>query len=175
MGWLDVVLGLLLALTIISGYRHGFFEEVAGFAGLIAGLFVALALDNQVANLLVTRFGTQPVLSHILGFLLPFTIVMVVFQLSAKLFTHFFKTLSLGWLNGLAGAAFSLFKGLLILSILLNIYERADEDKSLLGTQIARSTLYEPVRRVAPGLFPAFRAITHRGGSETSVSTKTVV
>jgi membrane protein required for colicin V production len=175
MGWLDVVLGLLLALNLLSGFRQGFFEEVAGFAGLIAGLFVALAVNDQVACLMATRFGAGPAWSYILGFLLPFTATILVFLWGAKLFTHFFKTLSLGWLNRLAGAAFSFLKGLLILSIVLNLYERVDDDKSLLGAQIARSKLYQPVRRVAPGLFPAFKAITHRDEAETPVSTKTVV
>ncbi|HBL71771.1 MAG TPA: hypothetical protein DD409_02105 [Bacteroidales bacterium] len=175
MGWLDVVLGILLALNIFSGFKHGFFEEVAGFAGLIAGLFVALAIDDEVSCLLATQLGVGHTWSSILGFFLPFIAVILVFLAGAKLFTHFFKALSLGWLNRLAGAAFSLLKGLLILSILLNLYERVDEDKSLLGSQIARSSLYEPVRRVAPSIFPAFRAINNRDSHEDAVSTKTVV
>lgn len=175
MGWLDVVLGLLLALNLFSGFRNGFFEEVAGLAGLIAGLFVALSVKDQVAHLLCTHLGAGHGWSEILGFILPFAAVILVFLLGAKLFTHFFKALSLGWLNRLAGAAFSLFKGLLILSILLNLYERVDEDKSLLGPQIARSNLYEPIRRAAPRLFPSFQAINHRDCATEPVSDKTVV
>lgn len=175
MGWLDVVLGLLLALNVFSGFRRGLFEEVGGLAGFIAGVLVALAFDDKVASLLANHFGAGHVWASVLGFLIPFIAVTTVFELGAKLFTQLFKTLSLGWLNRSAGAAFSLLKGLLVLSILINLYERVDEDRSLLGEHIARSKLYVPVRKAAPTLFPAFRSLIERSMPQRPASIKTLV
>jgi len=157
MGWLDIIIGLLLLLNIISGYKNGFFEEVGGFVGLILGLFVAIALDEKMAHFLTRAFSSDPPWANILGFLIPFIFVILVFSIVAKLFSHFFNILSLGWLNGIAGATFSFFKGVFILSILLNIYEIADKDRSLIGSQrIEQSRYYKRILKVAPDLFPSF-------------------
>lgn len=158
MGWLDIVLGILLALNIISGYKKGFFEEVGGLVGLIAGLFAAMALDDLVSQFLMNAFSCGVVLANVLGFLIPFLMVFMLFVILSKVFSHFFKILSLGWMNHLAGALFSFVKGVFILSIILNIYEWADKDRSLVGQErIESSRLYKPIQKVVPDLVPIFR------------------
>lgn len=157
MGWLDILLGLSLALSTIEGIKRGFFHEVAGFVGLVAGFFIAVCLDKPIGLFLSQHAGIPTPLAGVLGFLLPFAATIIAAQLAATFLNEISKGLSLNGLNRVAGGAFALFKQVVILSILLNIYELFDSDKSLIGIdRIQHSRLYTPVLKAAPALFPSF-------------------
>jgi membrane protein required for colicin V production len=157
MDWLDIILGILLLLNFFSGFKHGFFKEVGGLIGLIAGVFAAIALHQKTALLLTNIFSIQAPWVVILGFMIPFIGVMLFFAILAMVFNKLFLALSLGWLNRLAGSLFSVVKSVIILSLLFNLYEYADKDKSVLGSyRIEHSQLYKGIRDVVPNLYPSF-------------------
>ncbi len=65
------------------------------------------------------------------------------------------KAVSLGFLNRLAGLAFGVIKGALILSILLVIFNKVDEDVHIISESTkADSRLFDPIKNFAPGIFP---------------------
>lgn len=162
MGWIDIVLGILLMLNIVTGFKNGFFEEVGTFAGLIAGICAGIAFKEETALFLLKHTSTSAQWVNVTGFFLPFLIVFLLFVVLAKVFSHFFKAISMGWLNRLAGGVFCFFKGALILSVLLNLYEMVDRGRSFIGPERAESSLlYEPLLRVAPGIFPSLKDMFH--------------
>jgi membrane protein required for colicin V production len=129
MGWLDILLGLSLALSTIEGIKRGFFHEVAGFVGLVVGFLLAIWLDKPIGLLLSQHAGIPVPLAGVLGFILPFVGTILVAQVAASFLSEIVKSLSLNGLNRLAGGAFALLKSLVILSIVLNIYELFDSDR----------------------------------------------
>lgn len=163
MGWIDLIIVIVLALNVVSGIKNGFFEEVGTFAGLIVGILAGIALKEEVAQFLLNHTSTSVAWVNISGFLIPFLLVFLFFVIMAKVFSHFFKAISMGWLNRTAGGVFCLFKGVLILSVMLNLYEMVDKDRSLIGPERAeRSILYEPVLKVAPKLFPTLKNMFYK-------------
>ncbi|MFW6277724.1 MAG: CvpA family protein, partial [Prolixibacteraceae bacterium] len=61
----------------------------------------------------------------------------------------------LGFINKLAGLAFGILRSALILSILLIVFDKIDEDVEILSKEAkTESRLYEPIRNFAPSLFP---------------------
>ncbi|MDP4277478.1 MAG: CvpA family protein [Bacteroidota bacterium] len=155
--WLDIFLGLILLLSLLDGYKNGFFREVGGLAGLIVGFFVASALNHVIAGHLIVAHSWHVATANMFGFLIPFLAVIVLFVFLSKVFSQLFSMLALGWMNRLAGAFFCFLKGAFILSIMLNLYQLADKDSSLIGKErIERSTFYKPLVKVAPSLFPSF-------------------
>ena len=67
----------------------------------------------------------------------------------------FIEAAMLGFINKLAGLAFGILRSALILSIILIVFEKIDEDVEILSQEAkAKSQLYEPVRNFAPSLFP---------------------
>jgi membrane protein required for colicin V production len=162
MGWIDIILGILLILNIIDGYKNGFFEEIGTFAGLIAGICAGIALKGQIAVFFINHSSSSAPWANILGFLVPFLLVFLFFVIMAKVMSHFFKAISMGWLNRMAGGLFCMLKGALILSLVLNLYQIVDRDRSIIGAQRAESSLlYEPIVRFAPKVFPSLRGMFH--------------
>lgn len=158
MNWIDFLIFIILIINILSGLKNGFFEEVGAFAGLIAGIIAGITLKNVAIDYLLEHTMISPVWINLWGFLLPFLLVFLLFIIFAKVASQFFKVISMSWLNRIAGSVFCLFKGLLILSVVLNLYEMVDRDRSLVGDdKIQESLLYEPVSEVAPAIFPALK------------------
>ncbi len=176
MGWLDIVLGLSLALSTLEGFKRGLFQEIAGCIGLFAGFFMAVCLDKPLANMLTHVVGIHAPWAGILGFVIPFVCTIALIQAAAGFMSHVFKHLSLGWLNRTAGGAFALLKSIVVLSILLNIYELFDQDRSLVGAdRIAHSRLYVPILNAAPALFPSFPDVSLRSEPDEPAEPKLIV
>lgn len=64
----------------------------------------------------------------------------------------------MGWLNNFFGGLFGLIKAVLILSIILNLYEFVDSDRSLIGSdKVITSPIYKPILKVLPTVAPMFK------------------
>lgn len=154
---IDVFIGLLLAYEIIRGLKRGFVAEVGSIVALIVAFYTASAMRGSMARLLSPVCFDSPVWSSAVGFLFTFLVVYLLIVILAKIFEGFLGIIALGGINRLAGGLFCLFKGALILSIVLNLYETIDSDRSFIGVKrIESSIFYKPVKKVAPTLFPHY-------------------
>ena len=162
MVWIDAVIGLLLILDILKGVRNGFASEVGTIVGILAGFFVASSFGNITAHFLLPLCGHSQQWSGVLGFLLTFLVVLVLFLILSKVFEGFLNALALGWINKLAGGFFCFLRGVLVLSIVLNLYQAVDKDCSLIGKEkVKRSVFYKPIRNFASSIFPTVRLFKH--------------
>jgi membrane protein required for colicin V production len=65
------------------------------------------------------------------------------------------ETVMLGFVNKLAGLVFGILRAALILSIVLLVFDKIDEDVKILPeTAKAESRMYEPIKNLAPMIFP---------------------
>lgn len=164
MVWIDAVIGLVLLVDILKGVKNGFATEAGTIIGILAGFLVASALGNMTGHFLLPLCGNSPQWSGILGFLLTFLVVLVLILILSKVFEGFLHALSLGWMNKLAGGFFCFLKGVLVLSIVLNIYQAVDKDFSLIGKEkVKASVFYKPIRNFASSIFPTVRLFKHPG------------
>jgi membrane protein required for colicin V production len=160
--FLDLVIGLLLLLDILKGFRKGFLSEAGTILGILFGFLMASAGGNSMARFLAPVCGGSEKWSVVVGFLLTFLAVFFLIVILAKIFEGFLSALALGWTNRLAGAVFCLLRGALVLSVVLNLYETIDDDRSMIGPErIQSSIFYMPVQRLAPTLFPSVRLFKH--------------
>ena len=154
---IDVFIALLLAYEIFRGLKRGFIAEVGSIVALIVAFYTASAMRGSMAHLLSPVCLDSPAWSSAIGFLVTFLVVFLLIVILAKIFEGFLGIIALGGINRLAGGLFCLFKGALILSIVLNLYETIDSDRSFIGAKrIESSIFYKPVKKVAPTLFPHF-------------------
>jgi len=154
---IDVIIGLLLAYEIFRGLNRGFVAEAASIVALIVAFYIASAMRGSMAHLLSPVCFDSPTWSSAIGFLFTFLVVYLLIVILAKIFEGFLGIIALGGINRLAGGFFCLFKGVLIFSIVLNLYETIDSDRSFIGPKrIESSILYKPVIKVAPTLFPHY-------------------
>jgi membrane protein required for colicin V production len=109
------VIGILLC-AVIGGLMEGFFRSVCGLLGVVLGLVVAAWNYGRMAALLLPLVRI-PAIANTIGFLLIALVVMGLIGLVGNLLAKTFRLLGLGWLDGLAGAVFGFFQGVLVIVI----------------------------------------------------------
>lgn len=109
--WLDILLFVILAVTIIIGAIRGFIRQVVGLLAVVVGLVLAVKYYPYGSNIFM--FIRNDVVAQLLGFFLIFVAVLcagwIINMLLAKAVKGPFKSL-----NRLLGAGFGLIKGVII-------------------------------------------------------------
>ena len=158
MTWIDFAIGLLLILEVFRGWKNGFSAEAGAIIGIILGFIIASTTGNTLSEFLFPAFNESMLWSRIFSFLLTFLAVFVLILILSKIFEGFLKVFALDWMNKVAGVVFCFLRGVLVLSIVLNIYQRIDKDSHLLGAQrVSESKLYTPIKHFAPAIFPSLK------------------
>lgn len=160
MNWLDLVILLILIGGIFSGYRNGLIGEVASLAGLILGIWGAVRFSWWATELL-EGFGLSFSLMPVISFIITFLVIVLVVQAVGGLLRHLLESLSLKWLNKLAGIAVGVAKAAVITSIILILISSFDEGHRVIKEEVAEeSLLYKPMSELVPWLMP-FLKIQH--------------
>lgn len=116
--WVDWVIVIGLALSILGGLSQGFFRSVCSLGGLILGLALALWNYPIVAAPLKRMVHNEEV-SNLIGFLLIAILVMVVAGILGNFLAKAFKSIGLGCLDRLAGGIFGFFQGVLLVTLVI--------------------------------------------------------
>lgn len=153
---IDIILGSLLLFGLIRGFMKGLFVEVASLVALVAGVYGAIHFSNFAAEFLDSRLDWDEKYINIVAFAITFVIIVLIIALAGKALTKLADFAALGILNKLLGGVFGALKIGLILSVLLIVFDNmnntipfADED------DLEASILYEPVKSLAPMIFPS--------------------
>ena len=155
MSVIDIVLGVLLLFGLIHGFMKGLFVEIASLLALILGIYGVIHFSNYAAEYLASKFEWEEQYINLLAFAITFAVIVLVISLAGKALTKLANFAALGWINKLAGAAFGLLKTALILSVILAVLDRMNDNAGFIDEEdIAQSALYEPVKGVATLLFP---------------------
>jgi membrane protein required for colicin V production len=155
MNYIDIILLILLILSAFNGLRKGFVEELAGLAALILGIWAALHFSGIIAQLLTEHLNIQGRYLPVIAFVGTFIVVIILVNLIGAAVSGMIKAVQLGLLNRLAGFVFGVIKGALILSVLLVVFNKLDQDVHLIPVEAkADSRMYEPVKNFAPSVFP---------------------
>jgi membrane protein required for colicin V production len=129
MTWVDWAIVILMALSVLEGLSEGFFRSVFSLGGLLLGLVLAAWNYGSAAAILLPIVHNERVADAI-GFLLVALLVMVVASIVGAFLAKAMHQLGLGFLDKLAGGAFGLVKGalLVMLCILVAVafFPRAD-------------------------------------------------
>jgi membrane protein required for colicin V production len=160
MNTFDILISALLIFGFIRGLTKGLFVEVASLVALIAGIYGAIHFSYFVGTFLTNRVSWEERYITIVSFAITFAIIVFVIGLLGKLFTKIADFASLGLINKLLGGAFGALKIGLILSIVLLVFTKLNSTIPFISEeQKAASVLYEPVKDLAPSLFPNFLTI----------------
>lgn len=155
MAVIDIVLGALLLFGLVRGFLKGLFVEVASLVALVAGVYGAIHFSYFVAEFLKEGTEWTEKTINITAFAITFVIIIVVISLAGKALTKLADFAALGILNKLLGGVFGTLKIGLILSILLIVFNKMNNTITFIDEEhIEDSILYEPVKSIAPILFP---------------------
>jgi membrane protein required for colicin V production len=156
MAIIDIILGALLLFGLIRGVMKGLFVEVASLGALVAGIYGAIHFSNFAAEFLDSKLDWEEKYINIVAFAVTFVIIVLVIALAGKALTKLADFAALGILNKLLGGVFGALKIGLILSILLIVFDNMNNTIPFADKEdLDDSILYEPVKGLAPLIFPS--------------------
>lgn len=155
MALIDIILGSLLLFGLIRGFMKGLFVEVASLVALVAGVYGAIHFSTFAAEFLNSKLDWDQKYIDIVAFAITFVIIVLVIALAGKALTKLANFAALGILNKLLGGIFGALKIGLILSILLIVFDNMNNTIPFANEEdLEESILYNPVKEVAPMIFP---------------------
>ncbi|WP_072347603.1 CvpA family protein [Flavobacteriaceae bacterium A100] len=155
MSVLDIILGALILFGLVRGFWKGLFVEVASLVALVAGVYGAIHFSGYAATFLQNKFSWEEKYVNIVAFAITFIVIILVISLAGKALTKLANFAALGILNKLLGGVFGALKIGLILSVILGVFSKMNETIPFLGEEdLKESVLYEPVKSLAPTVFP---------------------
>jgi membrane protein required for colicin V production len=155
MNIIDILLGALLLFGLVRGLTKGLFVEVASLVALIAGIYGAIHFSDFAAEFLMEHVDWSERIINLTAFAITFVIIVLAISLAGKALTKLADFAALGFLNKLLGAVFGVLKIGLILSVVLMIFSKMNRNIPFLEEEdLKDSVLYEPVKSLAPMLFP---------------------
>jgi membrane protein required for colicin V production len=119
MNWLDIVILIYLAVSVISGLVQGLIRTVLSIVGVIVGIFLASHFYIQLGNALT--FISNKDTANIVAFIIILLAVMIVAAIIAWLLKSIIKAIKLGWVDKLGGTVLGLILGALSVSAFLAI------------------------------------------------------
>ncbi len=157
MNAIDIFLLAVIGIAVAYGLYKGLVRQIASLGGLILGIIACRLFSPDFAEVLIgwfpstfTDVNVAVVVAAIIIYLVVYFSVGALALLAHKL-TH---ALMVGWLDHLLGAVFSVFKWLLIASILLNLWHIiAPESPVFSSSALMGGKLFNFVIRLAPELF----------------------
>ncbi len=156
MNYFDIVVGIILIVALIKGYRNGLIIELASLAALVLGVLGAIKFSGLTEQWLTEYVSGNYV--GIIAFIITFAAIVIGVHLLAKAIEKFVEAVALGFINRLFGAIFSVTKYAFILSILMAIFASFDRTFNLIPEETrASSYLYKPLSEFAPNVFPYLR------------------
>jgi membrane protein required for colicin V production len=116
MAWIDWVIVIVMAVSMISGMAQGFFRSACALAGLLVGLSVAAWNYGRLSAVLI-HFVRLKAVADAISFLLIAVLVMAVFAIIGAILAKIFKLIGLGCLDGLGGAIFGFLQGIILVTL----------------------------------------------------------
>ncbi|MBT8258602.1 MAG: CvpA family protein [Bacteroidia bacterium] len=157
MNIIDILLGALLLFGLVRGFSKGLFVEVASLIALVAGIYGAIHFSNFAAEFLMEQVSWSEQTINLAAFAITFIIIVLAISLAGKALTKLADFAALGILNSILGGVFGILKIGLILSVTLLVFSRMNRSIPFIdSTDLEESVLYEPVKSLAPMLFPNF-------------------
>jgi membrane protein required for colicin V production len=116
MAVIDWVIAAILVVSVIGAARNGFFVEAFSLAGVILGLLIASWNFQKLMPWLLHAIHT-PAIAEALAFLAIALAIMIVAGLAGRALHWSARSIGLGWLDRLVGAAFGLLKGCVVVTL----------------------------------------------------------
>lgn len=156
-GIYQVIVLIVAAYALMKGFRRGIAGQICGVMGMAFAIVCSYLFSGEVAEnlrMVFPKTGNYPFpsfLYSIVASALIYTFVYYCFKIFTRILRNAMRIFRLGMLDKLAGAAFSLFKYMLGLSLIYNLilcvkpdsplmqYSRADD-----GNMVASVLMLAP-------------------------------
>ena len=155
MNILDLLIGILLAWSIIKGFSRGFIYELTSLVALILGIYVAINFSGFTADFLADIFHWSGRGAWLASLLITFALVVMGIKLLGQIMEKVVESLAMGPINHLAGGVLAGLKTAVILSLFIYLINLVDFNRTLISAKTRENSfLWKPVSEVAPFILP---------------------
>jgi membrane protein required for colicin V production len=114
----DIIAAIILIYCPVRGIFRGLVREISSIIGTIYGFYCAYTYYPDLAQLLSGWiYGASYI--NVLSFLFIFCVVFVIISILGVIVKYILNIASLGWIDRFCGAGLGIFKGGLIVSVIL--------------------------------------------------------
>ena len=158
MNILDAIILICLIPAIFQGLRKGFISQAISIISLIVGIWASARFADIVTEWVSQYITASEQVMKIVVFVIILTVVFIALGLIGRLLEKILNFAFLGWINKLAGVAFSLMKAFLILGLIAIAFNSINTTLELVKPEtISDSVLYQPLKNAADTIFPYIR------------------
>lgn len=155
MNYIDIIFLLAFVWGAYNGYENGFIVQSLSLIAFILGIWAGYKFSGYASEMLLHYFHINGKLLPIIAFSAVFLFVLISVHFIGKLLTSLIGETVIGTLNRIGGIAFGILKMAFIISIFIFILEKIDVQNRLIAADDKRkSLLFEPVKKIAPAVFP---------------------
>ncbi len=153
MNYFDIIVGGLLLLALLKGFKKGLVIELATLAALVLGILGAIKFSDITEQYLSQHINSGHI--GLIAFLVTFILIVIGVHIIAKILDKLVSAVALGLINRILGAAFSVLKYAFIISVLLAVFNSFDKNFNIIpDKQKESSILYIPMSELALTIFP---------------------
>ncbi|WP_299712339.1 CvpA family protein [uncultured Tenacibaculum sp.] len=176
MNTLDIIIAALLLFGFVRGLMKGLFVEVASLVALVAGVYGAIHFSYFLGDWLKESLDWDEKYITLAAFAGTFVVIIIVIALLGKILTKIADFASLGILNKLLGGAFGALKIGLILSVIFIFFGKMNDTIPFVKKEnLEESILFNPVKKIAPMIFPSIIKGDNDNEAEKESETETTI
>lgn len=120
MSWIDLVLALVIACSVLAGFAAGFSRVAVGFAAMIVGIFCGFWFYGVVGDYFLDYVSSRA-MADLIGFFVILIGVLIVGAIVGRILAKLFKWVGLSWLDRLLGGFVGLVRGFLIAAAMATV------------------------------------------------------
>jgi membrane protein required for colicin V production len=120
LNWIDLVLALVIASSLLAGLSAGFARVAVGFAAMIVGMFCGFWFYGVVAAYVIDYVNSRAI-ANLIGFFVILTVVLILGAIAGRILAKFFKWVGLSWLDRLLGGVVGIVRGFLIAAAMATV------------------------------------------------------
>ncbi|MFR9504361.1 MAG: CvpA family protein [Rikenellaceae bacterium] len=152
MNIIDIIIIACLVISLILGFKDGAIRQLGTLIGIVVAIFLAKTFGGTVSEVL----GIKGDYALIWGYAIVLLVTLIGVGLIATLLRKIFSAVGLGALDRVAGAALSLLKTLIILTLVLSLFNFINNTFEIVDKKTtASSKLYEPIVAASRYILPA--------------------
>ncbi|QOD59718.1 CvpA family protein [Polaribacter haliotis] len=152
----DIIIAALLLFGFVRGIMKGLFVEVASLVALIGGVYGAIHFSHFIGDFLKESVSWEQEYISLVAFAATFVVIIIIIALLGKMLTKLADFASLGIINKVLGGVFGALKIGLILSVVFIFFGKMNDTIPFIEKEtIKESILFEPVKKIAPTIFPS--------------------
>jgi membrane protein required for colicin V production len=152
MGFIDIVLGALLAFGIFKGLRNGLIVEFASLISFFIGVLIAVKFSHFIGDMIGD--GSSKTIK-VIAFVLTFILVVVGIFLLAKVISKIASAMLLGGVNTIGGAVLGALRTTLMVGVVLCFFQKININNMLVSKQTQeKSFFFNPMMKTSEFMLP---------------------